>query len=306
MTVSGLATPYGFQSFPNYTAGRQGNSINKIVIHHMATTDYDSVPGIWNSRQASAHYGIGKNGEIRAYVDEDNTAWHAGDWNANLTSIGIEHCNINGAPTYDIAQATVEASAKLVADIANRYGLGLVVPGKNLFPHSDFTSTACPGQLRGKLQEIANRANAINAGGNYVPSQSAPSSTAQPTASSSTGKTYIDNFKNGGDRFVLQGTMVNNHTELQNGIYQSEIDELTADPFDWTDNGIPTKLLDDLSDPAGRSFNDGATVRFKSQYQRGTIDKYLPNVGENGAVGIDFLDGNGIIWFDAKKFWEHA
>lgn len=152
----------------------------------------------------------------------------------------------------------------------------------------------------------ADRANAINAGGNYVQSQSAPSSTAQPTSSSSTGNTYIDNFKNGGDRFVLQGTMVNNHTELQNGIYQSEIDELTADPFDWTDNGIPTKLLDDLSDPAGRSFNDGATVRFKAEYQRGTIDKYLPNVGDNGAVGIDFLDGNGIIWFDAKKFWEHA
>ncbi|NLS38709.1 N-acetylmuramoyl-L-alanine amidase [Fructobacillus tropaeoli] len=297
MTVSGLATPYGFQSFPNYTAGRQGNSINKIVIHHMATTDYNSVPGIWNSRQASAHYGIGQDGTIRSYVDEDNTAWHAGDWPTNLTSIGIEHANATGAPNYDIAQATIDASAKLVADIANRYGLGTVVPYKNLFPHSQFTSTACPGQLKGKLQEIADRANAINNGGQSVPTQS--TTNAQPT---STGSSAIDKFKAGGDRFVLQGSFINNTCELQYGIYQSRADELSAVPFAWKDNGIPTKLLDDLSDPNGRSFNDGATVRFKPQYQRGTIDKYSVNAN---AVGIDFLDGNGIIWFDADKFWAH-
>lgn len=296
MTVSGLATPYGFQSFPNFNQGRQGNSVNKIVIHHMATTDYDSVPGIWNSRQASAHYGIGQDGQIRAYVDEDNTAWHAGDWGTNLTSIGIEHANVNLAPNYDIAQATIEASAKLVADIAKRYGFGQVVPYKNLFPHSQFTSTACPGQLKDKLQEIADRANAINNGGGYVPTQAA-TSTPQ-----SNGQTAIQRFQAGGNRFVLQGSFINNTCQLQYGIYQVRSEELTADPFSWPDNGIPTKLLEDLDDPQGRSFNDGGRVAFKKEYQRGTIDKYSDNAN---AVGIDFLDGNGIIWFDADKFWNH-
>lgn len=297
MTVSGLATQYGFQSFPNFTQGRQGNSVNKIVIHHMATTDYDSVPGIWNSRPASAHYGIGPNGEIRSYVDEENTAWHAGDWNANLTSIGIEHCNINGAPTYDISQATVESSAKLVADIAKRYGFGQVVPYKNLFPHSQFISTACPGQLVGKLQEIADRANAINNGGGYVPTQTATSAS-QPVA-----QTAIQKFQAGGDRFVLRGPFTCNTCQRVKGIYQVMDDDLCADPFSWADNGIPTDLLNDLSDPNGRTFEDGVQVKFKPQYQSGTIDRYSENAN---AVGIDFLDGNGIIWFDADKFWNHA
>ncbi|CAK1224112.1 N-acetylmuramoyl-L-alanine amidase CwlA (CwlA) [Fructobacillus cardui] len=296
MTVSGLATPYGFQDFPNYTEGRSA-SVNKIVIHHMATTDYDSVPRIWKTREASAHYGIGQDGQIRAYVDENNTAWHAGDWGTNLTSIGIEHVNVNLAPNYDIAQATIESRAKLVADIAKRYGFGQVVPYKNLFPHSQFTSTACPGQLTGKLQEIADRANAINNGGGYAPTQTATSAP-QPSA-----QTAIQKLQACGDRFVLQGSFINDNCQLQYGIYQVRSQELTVEPFAWRDNGIPTKLLDDLDDPQGRSFNDDGRVAFKKAYQRGTIDKYSENAN---AVGIDFLDGNGIIWFDADKFWNHA
>ena len=35
-----------------------------------------------------------------------------------------------------------------------------------MFPHSHFSATACPGVLKDKLQEIANKANAINNGTN--------------------------------------------------------------------------------------------------------------------------------------------
>ena len=163
MANSTFATKHGFQSFPHYTVGRSGAKINKIVIHHAATTNFDVMPGCWQTRQASAHYGIGKAGEIRAYVDEDNTAWHAGNWDANITSIGIEHTNATGDPAWNIAQATIDASSKLCADIAKRHGLGQLVPYKNLYPHSQFTATSCPGVLKNKLQEIADKANALNA-----------------------------------------------------------------------------------------------------------------------------------------------
>ncbi|CUK96479.1 N-acetylmuramoyl-L-alanine amidase [Listeria monocytogenes] len=164
MGISSFATKYGFQSFPHYSSGRSGAKVNKIVIHHMAGTNYDIVPNIWQTREASAHYGIGKNGEIHAYVDENNTAWHAGNWNANISSVGIEHCNSTGSPNWGINQATIDASARLCADIAKRYGLGKLVVNKNIFPHSYFSATSCPGQLLGKLQEIADKANAINNG----------------------------------------------------------------------------------------------------------------------------------------------
>ena len=155
MGISSLATKYGFQSFPHYSSGRSGAKVNKIVIHHMAGTNYDIVPSIWLTREASAHYGIGKNGEIRAYVDENNTAWHAGNWNANISSIGIENCNSTGSPSWNVNQATIDACAKLVADIAKRHGLGKLVVNQNLFPHSYFSSTSCPGVLLDKLQYIA-------------------------------------------------------------------------------------------------------------------------------------------------------
>lgn len=166
MGTSNLATKYGFESFPSFTKGRSGAKVNKIVIHHVAGTNFDIMPSVWNTRQASAHYGIGVNGVIRAYVAENNTAWHAGNWEANISSIGIEHTNSGGAPAWPVAQATIDASARLCADIAKRHGLGQLVPIKNLFPHSHFSATACPGVLKDKLQEIANKANAINNGTN--------------------------------------------------------------------------------------------------------------------------------------------
>ena len=59
MGISSLATKYGFQSFPHYSSGRSGAKVKKIVIHHMAGTNYDIVPSIWQTREASAEaYGF--------------------------------------------------------------------------------------------------------------------------------------------------------------------------------------------------------------------------------------------------------
>jgi hypothetical protein len=69
-----------------------------------------------------------------------------------------------------VAQVTIEASARLCADTSKRHGLGQLVVGKNIFSHSDFSATACPGPyLKPRLQEIANKANAILNGGNTPP-----------------------------------------------------------------------------------------------------------------------------------------
>ncbi|MBS9338395.1 N-acetylmuramoyl-L-alanine amidase [Fructobacillus sp. M2-14] len=301
MTVSGLATPFGFQDFPNFTQGRNAN-VNKIVIHHMATTNYDSVPGIWKTREASAHYGIGQDGQIRAYVDEDNTAWHAGQWAANSSSIGIEHANTSGSPDWGIAQATVDSSAKLVADIAKRYGFGKVVPYQNLFPHSEFIATGCPGNLKEKLQEIADKANDIMAGGNGdVAPQAAPESgqTPQEDNRSAAIKEFQDKWK---DHWALRGPFRIRTCEKQYGIYQVLTDDLNVEPNSWYYNGIPTGLLKDVSDPQGRSFEDGAMVRFKDDVNFGTIDAYDTNAN---AVGILFTGYKDMIWFDADKLLAH-
>lgn len=157
----------------NYTKGRGGAKVNKIVIHHAATTDFDGIGRTFKTagRMASAHYGVGRNQNVDQYVDEANMAWHAGTLNPatnpNPTSIGIEHVNSSGAPNWGIAEETFETSVELVRDIAKRHGLLPLVVGKNLFQHKDFAATYCAGRMGERLQELANRVNSgQSSGGN--------------------------------------------------------------------------------------------------------------------------------------------
>ncbi len=172
MGNSSLASDCKLNQCISKTAGRDGYSIDKIIIHHMAMTDWSPLPLMWNDTQTSAHYGINHNGEIRQYITEDYGTWNCGDWDGNMTSVAIEHENTSREPNWDIAQATIDASAKLCADIAKRNNLGELVPYKNLFPHDHFSSTQCPGQLKAKLQYIADQANKINSG--QAPDENVP------------------------------------------------------------------------------------------------------------------------------------
>ncbi|MDD9139201.1 hypothetical protein H7198_06240 [Fructobacillus sp. CRL 2054] len=114
----------------------------------------------------------------------------------------------------------------------------------------------------------------------------------------------IDKFKEVGNRFILQGDFSIQTCQFINKMYQCQSEDLAADPFDWDDNGICTKLLTDVSDPVGRSFEDGATVAFLQRFNHGTIDEY--NVSAN-TVGIDMgQEFGGMLWLDADKAWNHA
>lgn len=83
----------------HYSAGRSGRKINKVIIHHNAgNLTIKSIWGVWQTRQASAHYQVDSNGRIGQLAWDRDTAWHAGNWEANTTSIGIEHADISSKP----------------------------------------------------------------------------------------------------------------------------------------------------------------------------------------------------------------
>lgn len=128
-----------FVASPNYSVGRGGKSIEFIVCHWIVG-DVPAADAVFtkSSSQTSAHYAVG-NGVVHQYVIEPNTAWHAGNFDVNQRSIGIEH---RGAPNMPVTDETYETSANLIADICRRYG--------KQFPlrrHSEFIATACPGTL---------------------------------------------------------------------------------------------------------------------------------------------------------------
>lgn len=148
----------------NYTKGRSGRNIEAITIHHMAGRLTAKQCGrIFQAkgRYGSSHYGVGYDGSIANYVDEEDTAWTNSNWYSNCKSVTIEISDNDNS--WYVNDTTLNAVIKLVADIAKRRDLGTLVPGKNLTWHSMFTSTTCPGDyLRSKMQYIADEANKIN------------------------------------------------------------------------------------------------------------------------------------------------
>ena len=171
MSNSNLVTRWWPANQTNYNWGREGKKIQGIVVHHGATTSLDSIGSTFAraNRNGSAHYGVGGN-QVHQYVDEANTTWHCNNWWGNLRTVSIETTNSTGAPNWEIASDTFETLVKLVADIAKRNNLGRLwinpkVDMPVLSGHKDWYGaiTACPGpSLYPRLQEIADRANAIN------------------------------------------------------------------------------------------------------------------------------------------------
>lgn len=148
----------------NYTKGRSGRNIEAITLHHMAgrlTAEQCGEIFQAKGRYGSSHYGVGYDGRIASYVDEEDTAWTNSNWDSNCKSITIEISDNDNS--WYVNDTTLDAVIKLVADIAKRRDLGTLVPGKNLTWHSMFTNTTCPGDyLRSKMQYIADEANKIN------------------------------------------------------------------------------------------------------------------------------------------------
>lgn len=110
----------------NYTAGNRPYSdpVSLIVVH--------ITQGSWSSAlnwfqdpsaEASAHYTVrSADGYVGQSVSELNVAYHAGNWEYNLTSIGIEHEGYVDDPSW-FTDAMYQSSARLVAYLCNKYGI---------------------------------------------------------------------------------------------------------------------------------------------------------------------------------------
>lgn len=166
MSKSSLINETVYANENNYTKGRSGNKIEMITVHHMAGVLSAKRCGeLFQNpkRQASSNYGIGYNGEIALYVDEENTSWANSNWIANCKSVTIETSNDKTGGNWHVSDKTLSSLIKLVADIAKRNNLGKLVKGKNLTWHCMYAKTACPGEyLLSKIDYIIEEVNKLN------------------------------------------------------------------------------------------------------------------------------------------------
>lgn len=135
----------------HYTSGRSGAKVNKVIVHYNAgNLTVEGCYSVWQTRAASAHYQVESSGRIGQLVWDKDTAWHAGNWNANISSIGIEHANQSDGT---ITESCLDNGAHLVAAICKSYGLGRPQWLVNVFPHKYFSATSCPGQIYGSQKD---------------------------------------------------------------------------------------------------------------------------------------------------------
>ncbi len=138
-----------FLGSPNYTPGRNGHDLvtepRYVVIHTMVGTIASANARFQQaSQEASAHYGVGLDGRLVQWVREEDAAWHAGNFEVNLDSIGIEH---EDGGRYDDPRpdALYRASAELVRDVCLRYGMP--IDTQHIRAHKAFSATRCPDAL---------------------------------------------------------------------------------------------------------------------------------------------------------------
>ncbi|MBQ9657669.1 MAG: N-acetylmuramoyl-L-alanine amidase [Clostridia bacterium] len=183
MSKSSLTAVTVPASTSNYTQGRRGYKICKITVHHMAgVLSAEQCGRIFQnaSRGASSNYGIGNDGKIGCYVEEENRAWTSSNRENDCQAITIEVSNSSVGGNYPVSAAAWNSLVKLCVDICKRYKFRLTYDGtKNgsLTRHNMFANTNCPGAyLQGKFPDLVKEVNAqLDGGSTPTPAPATPS-----------------------------------------------------------------------------------------------------------------------------------
>ena len=170
MTHSKLAS-YVSHS-PNHS-GKRNHKVDTLTPHYMdGNLTVETCAAIFRqtSRRASSNYGIGSDGRIGVYVEEENRAWTSGSSANDNRAITFECANLAGGKLSD---ACWKSLVKLCADICKRYGYkGVYYCGRAdysklpsgymlLTMHKWFQDTDCPGPWLSK--QFARLAKEVNA-----------------------------------------------------------------------------------------------------------------------------------------------
>lgn len=269
---SGLIT--GYDSNPmNCDSNR--TRIDTIVIHHNAGTSDEGARRTWyvsTGHGTSAHYQVTPD-KIWGCVGENYVAYHAGNYPVNQRSIGIEHLNNTGAPTWTIAEETYRNSAKLIRDICERYNIP--IDRQHIRKHGEISSTSCPAGID------IDRLVAMARGAEYVtPAKATP----RPSAPGKMQHAYrVDDLK------------------YVHGLWQVYCKELAPAEFDWRENGVAVEDII-ITDKNGNRLPDQMT--HVGDYfvfdQTATADTGYGAMGSGGWYWRKFkLRTSGEIWLSA-------
>ena len=159
MTVSSLSS-VGIIS-PN-TSGIRTAPISKVTVHHMAgDLSVEQCGSIFKSasRQASSNYGVGSDGRIGCYLEEEYHPWTSSSYWNDDRAITLEVADYN-LGDWSPSKAAYQSTVLLCADICSRYGIEPEYTGDQygtFTEHRMFAATSCPGDWwHAKMPDFVN------------------------------------------------------------------------------------------------------------------------------------------------------
>lgn len=155
-----------------YHSGHRQATIKGVAIHCTAGKTTAEQLGKWFQSEglnASSNYGIGYDGSIGCYVDEENRSWCTSSGTVDNSVITIEVSTEN-VPPYKCTDASYRSLIQLLVDICKRYGLTLKWKNdmgllynwaeQNMVVHRWLAAKECPGEyllnLHGKIASEVN------------------------------------------------------------------------------------------------------------------------------------------------------
>lgn len=159
---------------PNRTSPRQAD-IDTITIHCMAcdwTVERCGAYFATSSAGACSHYGVGSDGRIAQYCDEDDRAWCSSNGDNDHRAVTIEVACTPAHP-YTVTDTALASLVTLCADICQRNGIEKLlwegdssligqIDRQNMTVHRWFAAKACPGDYLYNLHgDIAAAVNLI-------------------------------------------------------------------------------------------------------------------------------------------------
>ena len=126
----------------NYTESDRETSYESKIVIHVAQGSYTGTISWFENcaAKASAHYVVSTKGQVAQCVRDQDIAWHAGLWDTNTYSIGIEHAGYIDYPD-SFTDMMYHASARLSAWYCKKYEI--LIDREHIIGHDQVPG--CPG-----------------------------------------------------------------------------------------------------------------------------------------------------------------
>ena len=155
-----------------HRGSRNGRKIDTVSIHCVVgQAGVEALGNLFQSKEASANYGIGYDGRVGMYVEEKDRSWCTSDTANDARAVTIE-CASDAYTPYAVNDKVYAALIELLVDICKRNGIEKLVwstnkadrvnhkNGCNMTVHRDYANKSCPGDyLYNRHQAIADAVN---------------------------------------------------------------------------------------------------------------------------------------------------